>query len=380
MASKVIKIANLVLDDKFIDDLIEVMDYTSSSSVMNEYIYICDEKPSYRYVQCSNKIQIVNHSNFINFLISNQYNVVIIHGLGTITSILITEIPESIKVVWVAWGYDIYRTPVDEEPFIKINLFKPLTRKASKTDFLHRLRKKRAYIHYIINRNEVKKAISRIDYFSGVLPMEYQLMKRLDYFHAKEMRFNYFKLNNQTIVDSDTVLGSNILLGNSASPINNHIDAMALLNKVDLKGKNIICPLSYGGSKRYVARVKEQGIKYWGDSFVYLCDFMQADEYWKLLNSCGYAIFYNESQAAMGNIFNSIKIGRKVFLSPTSIPFKFLTSLGIKVYSFEDDLSQDEISMPLSNSIIDKNRHLLSQFYSNKVLLNNIYEFYKILN
>jgi dTDP-N-acetylfucosamine:lipid II N-acetylfucosaminyltransferase len=380
MAYNLIKIANIVLDDKFIDDLIEVMDYTSSSSVINEYIFINDMQPKYRYVKCGNRIHVINHLAFIHYLIDNQFTSVIIHGLGAITLPLISEIPKSIKVVWVAWGYDLYRTPVEEHPFIKLDLFKPLTKKAIKLNFVDFLKKKHACIEYIINKNNIQKAIGRIDYFSGVLPIEYHLMSKLDYFHAEETRFNYFKLNNQNRTDSGIVLGDNILLGNSASSINNHLDVMSVLSKIDIGGRHIICPLSYGGSEVYISKIKGQGTKYWGDSFIPLCDYMQTEEYWKLLNSCGYAIFGNESQAAMGNIFNSIKIGRKVFLPSTSIPFKFLTSLGLKIYSIDSDLSQDEICTPLQYSIIDKNRNIFNQYYSNDVLLNNIYDIYKILN
>jgi len=84
MDNKTLRILNCVFDEKFIDDLIEVMDFTSTNNIISEYVCITDILPTYKYVKQFNRIQHINEKNFISFVIKKEYNVILLHNLNSI--------------------------------------------------------------------------------------------------------------------------------------------------------------------------------------------------------------------------------------------------------------------------------------------------------
>ena len=73
-------------------------------------------------------------------------------------------------------------------------------------------------------------------------------------------------------------LGKHIQLGNSATPTNNHIEAIDWLAQMELGARRVIVPLSYG-SDEYRDMVCAYGKKRLGDTFQPVTDFMPFDEY-----------------------------------------------------------------------------------------------------
>jgi hypothetical protein len=72
--------------------------------------------------------------------------------------------------------------------------------------------------------------------------------------------------------------------------------------------------------------------------------------YFELLASVSHAIFGVIRQQAMGNIDFCLKNGVKIFLFQDSIVYKELIDQGYKVFSIEDDLTTDNLDLPLSKS------------------------------
>ena len=60
--------------------------------------------------------------------------------------------------------------------------------------------------------------------------------------------------------------GTDILLGNSAAMANNHLEALEQLSLVDLSGRRVLVPLTYG-SAAYRTAVVERGRQLLGDAF-----------------------------------------------------------------------------------------------------------------
>lgn len=376
---KTLKILNCVFDEKFIDDLIEVMDFTSTNSIINEYVCITDTPSTYKYVKQFNRIQHVNEGDFIPFVIKKGYNVILLHNLNSIPINIIRKLPRAIKVVWLAWGTDIYNFPIKEAPFIKLDLYREYTRKVIAPDFIGWLQQKHGYIHYLLHRNEIREAIERIDCFSGVIPAEYKMMSQYPWFKAKEISFNYFKLNdfiqpkNQY---AESYVGNNILIGNSGDPTNNHLDVFDFLKKHDIGNRNIYVPLSYGGSKRYREIVKDAGTRIFGSNFVSLDTFMSYEEYCKIISSCGYVFMFHERQQGMGNILAALWNGCKLFLSDTSEVYRMFKNYGVHVFSIQNDLVCTGCGRPLTYEEIIDNREQLIKKKSPKFFLENIYKMY----
>ena len=114
-------------------------------------------------------------------------------------------------------------------------------------------------------------AIKRVDYFSGVFPLEYDLVRKNPFFHAKQIFFNYpssigMKCEENLLTDLHPK-GNSIQVGNSASILGNHRDTLWKIRHLDLHDRKIITPLSYGGDPLYVSTVQKMGKRLFGEQF-----------------------------------------------------------------------------------------------------------------
>ena len=120
-----------------------------------------------------------------------------------------------------------------------------------------------------------------------------------------------------------------LLLGNSASRTNEHLDAIDLLATKTENIRKVFCPLSYGGSRRYAERVRNHGREALGDLFEPLMDYLPFEEYKKIWESTDVGVFNQKRQEALGNIFSLIMKKRTVYLRPGMPMSRFFARLGV---------------------------------------------------
>lgn len=389
-----VKIANIVKDEKFIDGVIGSLSFLDDKW-MNDYLLVANIKPdTYKYIKNTDRITYVSSDNIINYLIENQYNAVFLHSLPSFPIELIPQIDKKIKVFWFAWGWDIYQLP-KEKPFINVNLIKSETQKeleklkpntpSKKKTLKDYLRPLKYFFCESPTNKRIKnyyKAIKRINYFSGVLEYEYELMKSVKGFRADRVSFKYvsYKSSSEKKEEQQLHNGKNILIGNSAASTNNHLDIIPYLKKLDLAERKIILPLSYSNTKEYIEDIEQAYHQNFGDNALVLKDFMPFQDYSKLILSCSIAIFFMERQQAIGNINMALLNGCKVFLSETNPVFSFYKSLGIRLYSVQQDLSQEEIDTPLSQEDIETNRIILFKRYNKEQYIKELNYIYDQIN
>lgn len=373
-------IINCVLDEKFIDGLIATFEYTKSDNII-DYCMISDKNiTSFNYIRNKDKILVVNPINFIKYLEDCHCDVVIIHGIRSISYKIINKLPENIKIVWIGWGYDLYYTPSIYKPFIKLKLYQPLTLKYYRSNFIDVLRDYYSYFKGQICRKHIYRAIGKINYFSGILPEEFELMNNNSFFHAKKIEFHYFDLNfeiKNNRIEENVVSGNDIIIGNSADISNNHLDVFEYLKKIDVSNKKIYVPLSYAGPQKYVNKIIETGRNYWQDQFVCLNKFIPLEQYNNIISACSIAIYFHERQQAIGGIIHSFWIGCKVFMSETSVGYRYFKENGFIVYSVQKDLNYTMINKEMPREDVIHNRKCLLNIYSPDVLLNSMYQLYK---
>jgi len=109
-----------------------------------------------------------------------------------------------------------------------------------------------------------------------------------------------------------------ILLGNSATESNQHIQALQMLEKYKHEDIMIICPLSYGGDEAYRDKIISFGKAMYKDKFTPITEYMSQDEYFKIIADCQIAIFNNNRQQAMGNINVALAMRCKVYIREDS--------------------------------------------------------------
>ena len=381
MKTKKYLICNIVCDEKFIDGAIECLDFYSEKWT-NKWI-ICNLKGrKLNFIKRhSDRVQNVDENKVINFLIDNKFDAVILHSFGVISPAVIANIPLGIKVFWFGWGYDIYNYP-KQRPFLKWNLYKPLTAKYLRSSLYKKGRSLASKLLFTLKGNGrvYKRALNRVDYFAGIIEFEYDLLKSNPNFRAQKVSFAYSSSLGVTSYENfEKYDGLNILIGNSAADTNNHLDLLERLKLLDISNRKIILPLSYAGTEKYVADVIKAYKRFFGDNVIALTSFMPFEQYKKYILSCNVAIFFMARQQAMGNINTALKYGCKVFLSEENPVYQYYKNSGISVYSIEKELSNEHISIELTDAEIDNNRFLLKNRYEYKSYLNKLETIYQAI-
>ena len=365
---KVVRYLHCLLDDKFIDGAISLFD--SDTCINNDYVLFQSNSNCAIQRIKNPKASKDSINNFFNRVV--EYDVVILHDLKCLPLEIIAKIPKPIKVVWLMWGFDFYNNQICD-----INLYHDVT---CNSQFF---RLKLGYIRdkvmlWYNGKRLYENALNRVDYFSGVFPYEYNILKHLKNYpdiKAKPLDFYYGSTDFFIPENPSLELNNNhrnIIIGNSADLCNNALDVFEIiedvLNVSDID--HIIVPLSYGGNPEYISKVKKSGISKWKNRFKPLDKFLPLDEYLLLISNCKSAIYFHERQQASDNVFLQLMYGARVFMSETSLMFQYLKKQGYKLYSLQKDLSL--INEPLPYEEVMVNRRLLSENYSSSKLIERV--------
>jgi hypothetical protein len=362
-------ILHIVPDEKFIDMAYNMFEKASPNN--NEFMVVTKQK-SFKYIKTTpvTKITPIEFSNkkFMNNL--KQYEFVVLHWLDFFKMRLLLKVDKNIKFVWIGWGGDYY-------DYIKLKNGSLLLPKTEKVSHLISKQNKsvKSHIKSLIKKfyffgNRKLRAINRINYFAPVLENEYQLMQNsLQRFEPKFLDWNYGTLEDDFIrgYEDAAICGNNILIGNSATLPNNHLEAFDTLKVLNIDNRKVIAPLSYG-DEHYANLIIESGKKFFGNAFEPLTEFMEIDEYVQKIASCSVVIMNHLRQQAVGNIIIMLYIGAKVFLNKENPAYIFLKQNGIVLFSLEE-LTQDQIDTELSIDQIENNRAALRKLWGREVAL-----------
>lgn len=258
---------------------------------------------------------------------------VVFHSMPSRHYRLLRYIPDGKCVAWIGWGFDYYSLLKQEDEESRIlsktrQLQSPPVKRLARCilkPFLQKIR--------LIKNGGGISDLERVDLFSPVLDIEYEMVCR-----CVPLRADYIPWNYGTAEDDLSPLGEggvgrgrNILAGNSATATNNHIELFeAIRDQLDLTGRKVVVPLSYGDNY-YRRKVIERGEVLLGDAFLPLIDFMPKLQYQETIQSCGFVMMNHLRQQALGNIFMGMLIGAKIFLNKKNPLTSWLTSRGAVV-------------------------------------------------
>ena len=378
------RILNIIHDEKFIDNIIRYHDLTKDSASHDYIIINIRSKDKFKYIKSKERITQCRPYNFISFISKNRYDAIIIHNLISIPSKLVPKIPTGIPVFWVSWGMDIYSLP-EHNPIVSLNLHHTITvneikrNKATTSGIIQQIKR---FITCIISgeslfserrQKDYIKAIERINYFSGVIPDEYDYLIDKPFFNAKKFTYQYLNPSSFNIKPAIPSKKKQIIIGNSSVYTNNHLDVFEILKHLNITDFDIYLPLNYGGNPEYCTKLISTGHTLWRDTFHPITSFMPLNAYNAMLDQCSHAIFYHERQQAMGNIYRLLETGCKVFLSETNLTYKFLSN-----FSIQSELNQKNIDSPLQHSDALNNQDIVYRLTRDKSAaikkLTDIYE------
>jgi len=294
----------------------------------------------------------------------SQYQAVIFHSLVYNNAKILKTIRKKTDkpIVWMPFGYEVHNML----PEFNNNLYQSKT-----TELIKRKKYKQNSGWALLEKYKaktIKKAILSADICAIAIPEEYQFYRTRLNFKAKFGWFSYYPLEQIASQGKQLPLKNNILVGNSSTPTNNHLEVFEKLRNVDLEGWQIIAPLNYG-NMQYATDIKTTGQKYFGEKFQSIDKFLPISEFNSILCTCKIAIMNHNRQQAFGTILALIWQGSKVFLNENNTIYQYLKRIGAYVFSFEEDFNADMLA-GLTPVQVEENKKIIFEEYCQ----NSIYQ------
>ncbi|MEE0265485.1 MAG: TDP-N-acetylfucosamine:lipid II N-acetylfucosaminyltransferase [Acutalibacteraceae bacterium] len=240
------------------------------------------------------------------------------------------------RVIWCIWGHDVY---LSVTPTANAN---PIYGAIKKMYHAVLSQKKRSVVNsfkgIFVGFNEdgnylKSKYGNNISIYKAQYPLGYSI-EQID------------RITKQD--DTDKSSDIQVLIGHSSAPYLNH--EKVLNNLKPYAGKiDIHLPLSYGcGGTEYAEKIEKLAVSIFGSEHVYVYkELMETEKYIKILNKIDIAIFDMEFQAALGNIFILLYMGKKLYTQLNGIVGKGLSSESVVIYDANDigKISFEEFAM-----------------------------------
>ena len=258
----------------------------------------------------------------LKFFHKREFDLLIIHGLfyrdlDIVFMALVSRFTNiGKKTLWSMWGGDIYSFQLPPESFLR-------------------------RVKFNIEEFFKKETIQKIAFSTTIVPSQAKSLNEnykvefqpYDAFYPNPLKFEIIAdiKSVQTNFGDDKKL---VLLGNSASPSNNHLLGLELLS--EFVGKiSVLCPMAYGNDE-YRQKVIAEGNKIFAEDFSCQTQFLEPEAYLHKLNHVDCALFVHDRQQALGNIMILLCLGKKVFMKKEALHYIFLKNLGFSVFAIED--------------------------------------------
>lgn len=359
-----LKIIHIVQDEKFSEGVIST--WNRENRFTNRVVFL--NKPTYRckFLKNISSIEFVWRRTAIIDLLQGDYDVLFFHSLPSGLWKYFKWIPKNKTVVWWAWGYDIYSKQRGCEPLIQLQLYKEqsariIKKQSWKSMAIEHLKSMAGDLYY----NHVReRVLGRIDYFLSPVELEKELIsKEHPVFRPKDFSLQFNNREFRMIEKKD--LG--IVLGNSSSLSNNHLDILQSLEKIGVKGHRVVIPLSYGDMdyKELVKRELSKGKFMHNNECILLEHYLTKEEYYQITDSCSFLISGAIRQQALGNIKHAFLTGKKVFMYSNSVLFSFFKSKGFHVYELEN-VCKEDFMKELSEDMAIENYLLMREWIESR--------------
>ena len=225
--------------------------------------------------------------------------------------------------------------------------------------------------------------MKKVNFFISYIREDYDFYSRFypnqfNFFYSTFSNIDQYLAGNKNLVILEDAC--NVLIGNSNSPENNHMDIYPILvgGIENIEGIKYFVPLSYGHNDSYKLSVINKGNKYLKNNFCPLLDFMDRLEYVKILQGCSAAVFYHYRQQGMGNLIALLYMGTRVYLSFRNPLFLYFKRMGITIFDFEKEYKLFS-NKKLDREIVNNNRAVIDSIFSKEKVDNDIKSLTEIL-
>lgn len=358
------KILHLSTDDKFVD--MGVDSFNQIEGIVNNVVVFSKGEIKHVKSRILLKVSLVSMLSLNLHREIRSHDIIVVHSLNPVWFRFLKCYISSKKVIWLGWGYDYYDLIPDNNLMEETSKF--FLEKKTLANIKSSLKR---YVYGSYLKSEIIKGI---DIFAPVLPQESSLLLNTCgelFCNIEFSSWNYGSLEKNYIknLKGFEVSGDSILLGNSATITNNHIEAIKLLGENEyVKDRLVLMPLSYGDFSyrhKLVSYLESSAL-----NLEVINDFMDYDIYLSKIKSCGYVVMNHIRQQAVSNVVTMMYLGSKLFLNGKSPLYQFLVEEGAIVFNM-DELANDPmlICKPLTSSEREKNRIILERHWSEASIL-----------
>jgi len=209
---------------------------------------------------------------------------------------------------------------------------------------------------------KIKNACQKIDGFIWYNKDEYNQLNQLMNNHLPP--FVLSSVSNRVKSSEELKNNIKIIIGNSGSIFNNHIEALEHIAQSSKKYLMSL-PINYGATDAYknylkgLARSKHMTIDF-------LEEKMEYKDYIEFINEHSTAVYASYRQMGLGNIVIAIQCNLKIYLSEKNPTYPWLKGLGLHIFSIENNLLEDlengELRLTLEQ--IHHNQKMYKEFSS----------------
>jgi len=368
------------VDDKFTPFVQKVFEQAFPSR--NEYRIHCEANQTPRFVMRDSNVRFVESSYWGSAALKKElldYDCLVVNYMHPYFMEGIASSHSDMLVVWVGWGGDYCNLIAPYLGNLLLDDTRKLTESPKSRLWTRKIQKLAfspiAELRYYIKKlgaRQVHDVIDQIDLIC-VNPQEICFIeKALPGFKGGFHNMSHYSAEETFAVGPDKMSGPDLLLGNSASATNNHLELFNLLTKLDLGNRKLIAPLNYGDDY-YADEISRIGFKYFGDRFMPIRSFMPIDEYHESISTCGTVLMNHVRQQAGTTIATALYKGAKVYLRNENPLTTFYRNMGVRLYSIQGDLSEGKGSfLPLSASDIMCNKVILAKYWGHEQAVSNV--------
>lgn len=366
-----LKILHIGSDSPFIQFLSGVFEELAPNT-SHYLITSADSKDTLRYPVRSDSVQILPRGLLGLVTIPwcvQKYDAIIVHGMSPYGVVAFLASPQRTVRVWSGWGYDYYGSQRDPDEGLLSQATQLLISEDNAKSDQHSL--KSVFLQRIVEPGK-GYAARRTDFFSAPIALDMEIFKnRFEEFSGEYLQLNYGNVSEMFANIAAASQGSNILVGNSASPSGNHIDILKILAKRDLAGRKVIVPLSYG-DVAYRDKILNAGKHLLGDAFIPLLNILPFSEYRQIVGTCNIVIMNHYRQQALGNICAALHQGAHVYLNAANPIHKFLKKNSAFIRSTDELLNLPLPDNTLSEDELLINRNLLERYWGDQQVKKNV--------
>jgi dTDP-N-acetylfucosamine:lipid II N-acetylfucosaminyltransferase len=278
------------------------------------------------------------------------FRLVVVHYMDETRMRMTMRAPPGTRIVWLGWGGDYYpllRYALREPGTARVARRLRRTNRLTAAGILAALKTLAVRLSVLDVHLRPRRLFRRVSHFAPVLREDYDLARRqIGGDFPPYLAWSYCNLEDHLLPDPEQrASGPGVLVGNSATWENNHLeifDALAGRLPADTR---LITPLSYGDP---VCRehILAEGARRFGEAFHPLVKLMDAASYRNLVATCGVAVMNHRRQQGLGTVLIMLALGARVILNPASPVLTALRGLGVELFT-TDRIAEDGLA-PLS--------------------------------